>query len=183
MATPSKAKKVLFTALAGLGITVGAAGLANAATSQMTPTTPPAAEQQQAGTGAAEADESPDYTSSVTVPQTPDTGTEADDESADAAKLAPLATVTPEQATAAATAAVPGTAGTPELSDENGNVVYDVEVTAADGSKVEVKVDAGNGSVLAQETDDAGDEQGADKGEGPEGTESGSETPDAPASN
>ena len=82
-----------------------------------------------------------------------------------------------------ATAAVPGTAGTPELSDENGNVVYDVEVTAADGSKVGVKVDAGNGSVLAQETDDAGDEKGADKGEGPQGTQSGSETPDAPTSN
>jgi hypothetical protein len=176
MATPSKAKKVLFTALAGLGVTAGAAGLASAATSQTTPTTPPAAEQRQAGTG-----DSPDYTSSVTVPQSPDS--ETDDEATDAAKLAAVATVTPEQAIAAATAAVPGTAGTPELSDENGNVVYDVEVTAADGSKVGVKVDAGNGSVLAQETDEAGDEKGADKGEGPEGTQSESETPDAPTSN
>jgi len=44
-------------------------------------------------------------------------------------------------------------------------------------------VDAGNGNVLAQETGDAGEEKGADKGEGPEGTESGSETPDGTTSN
>jgi len=181
MATPSKAKKVLFTALAALGVTVGAAGLANAATSQPAPTAPAVA--QQAGPDTVETDESPNYTSSVTVPQTPDSGAETDDEAADAAKLAPLATVTPEAASAAATAAVPGTAGAATLGDENGNVVYEVEVTTADGSKVEVKVDAGNGNVLAQETDDAGEENGADKGEGPEGTESGSETPDAATSN
>ena len=46
---------------------------------------------------------------------------DADAEPPEPAKLAPLATATPEQAPAAASAAVPGTAGTPELSDEYGN--------------------------------------------------------------
>jgi len=182
MATPSKAKKVMFTALAALGVTVGAAGVASAATSQATPSAPAAAEHQS-GVDTPEPGDSPDYTSSVTVSQTPDSGAETDNEAADAAKLAPLATVTPEAASAAATAAVPGTAGAATLGDENGNVVYEVGVTTTDGSKVEVKVDAGNGNVLAQETGDAGEEKGADKGEGPEGTESGSETPDGTTSN
>ncbi|WP_308195101.1 PepSY domain-containing protein [Microbacterium profundi] len=68
--------------------------------------------------------------------------------------LQSLATVTPEEATAAALAAVPGTAGDATLEDENGYVVYEVQVTAADGSVIEVKVDAGDASVLAQEADE-----------------------------
>ena len=59
-------------------------------------------------------------------------------------------TVSPEQAAAAATAVVPGTAVPAQLGDENGNVVNEVKMTQADGTVVEVKVDAGNGSVLGQ---------------------------------
>ena len=47
-------------------------------------------------------------------------------------------------------AAVPGTAGTATLENENGNVVYSVIVTTSTGA-VDVKVDAGNGKVLAQD--------------------------------
>ncbi|MEV8360071.1 PepSY domain-containing protein [Microbacterium sp. NPDC076895] len=82
----------------------------------------------------------------------------ADDSAADAAEstaLEGLATVTPEEATAAALKAVPGTAATAQLENENGFVVYGIEVTAADGTVIDVKVDAGDGSVLAQDAADA----------------------------
>lgn len=81
----------------------------------------------------------------------------------EAAALEGLATITPEDATAAALAAVPGTAGAAELEDEDGFVVYEVEVTAADGTVTEVIVDAGDGSVLAQEAEDADDANEADE--------------------
>ena len=183
MATPSRTKKIMFTALAGLGVTAGAAGIAAAATTQTTPTDPSAAEQSPAEKGtndAAEKDDTPKYTSSVTVPQTPE-GAEGAEESdaAEAAKLAPLAKISADEASKAATTAVPGTAATPELEEEDGNVVYDVEIITADGKQVEVIIDAGNGKVLAQETDN--DHEGKDANEANEtGTETGTETP-APA--
>lgn len=85
-------------------------------------------------------------------------GTEsnADDTAAEATEskaLGSLATVTPAEASAAALAAVPGTAGKVELGNEDGFVAYSVEVTIADGSNVDVIVDAGNADILAQDTD------------------------------
>ncbi|MGB3683380.1 MAG: PepSY domain-containing protein, partial [Rubrobacteraceae bacterium] len=55
-----------------------------------------------------------------------------------------------------------------ELGNENGYVVWEVEVAAQDGTLQEVKVDAGNGKVLAQET---GDNEGSEKGEANEANE------------
>jgi uncharacterized membrane protein YkoI len=101
------------------------------------------------------------YTSSVTVA---DSGTENE---ADDAALAGLAKISPDQAKAAALAAVPGTAGKVELENEDGNVVFGVEVTTAGGSKMDVKVDAGNGKVLAQEPDDGAEDNGAPETESP----------------
>lgn len=47
-------------------------------------------------------------------------------------------------------------------------VLYSVELTGADGSVTDVKVDAGIGAVLAQETgEDDGSSEGADQPEGP----------------
>jgi uncharacterized membrane protein YkoI len=45
-----------------------------------------------------------------------------------------------------------------ELEDENGFLVYGIEVVSADKSVVDVKVDAGTGKVLAMEKDKADDE-------------------------
>ncbi len=87
------------------------------------------------------------YASSVTAPDS-----SAESGNNDAA-LAALAKITPEQAKAAALAAVPGKAGAVELEDEDGNVVFGVEVTTADGRTIDVKVDAGDGKVLAQADD------------------------------
>ena len=77
------------------------------------------------------------------------------EEKQEAAKYQSLAKITPEQAKAAAEAAVGGKAKEMELENEDGNLVYDVEI-----GKKEVIVDAGNGKVLyiedeSQEDDEA----------------------------
>lgn len=135
------------------GLALGGTGVAMAAT-----------------TGAAPQEQHPTYVGSVTSPGDAGDDTEtaegtgldrsesegADSTAAEADEskaLQPLATVTADEATAAALSAIPGTAGSAELENENGYVVYGVEITATDGTVTDVKVDAGNGTVLAQDTD------------------------------
>lgn len=111
------------------------------------------------------------YRSSIQVPDTDDEnerededeGDEADErdsdraererDSAEGARLQALARITAEQARASALARVPGTAGRVELENEDGNLVYSVHVQTVSGDR-DVKVDAGNGSVLHVEQDD-----------------------------
>ncbi len=103
----------------------------------------------------------------------PDTGAtdEADSpqensasEAADAQALAPQASITQQQAEQAALSANPGTAVlNSSLGDENGTVVYDVELN--NGS--DVKVNAQSGAIIS--TDVAGSD-GVDNG-GNEGTQ------------
>ena len=132
--TLSRPQKFLFTAAAAVGLAAGGVGIASAAT---TPSTPAPASATA---------ESPSYTGSVTVPDNgTDTGT--GNETAESSQLQGLAKITPDQARQAALGAVPGTASTPVLEDENGNVVYGVEIQTTTGT-VDVKVDAGNGTVL-----------------------------------
>ena len=149
----SRPRKILFTAAAAAGLAAGGAGLANAATTSTTNNSPQAAGTTDANEGA----ESPSYTGSVTVP---DNGVEND--AAESAQLQGLTTITPDQASQAALTAVPGTAATPVLENENGSVVYGVEVTTATGT-IDVKVDAGNGTVLAQDTSDGNEKESANK--------------------
>ncbi|MDQ1466534.1 MAG: hypothetical protein QOH10_949, partial [Actinomycetota bacterium] len=82
-------------------------------------------------------------------PSTP-TSTAAADEKGDAA-LPALAKITPDQAKQAALAAVPGTVTKVALENENGSVVYGVEISA-NGTTTDGKIDAGNGKVLAQDS-------------------------------
>jgi len=96
----------------------------------------------------------PSYVTSITAPQ--DEGLSEADE---AKSLESLATITPDQARDAALAAVPGTAGKVELDNENGAVVYSVEITDGSGSQIDVKVDAGNATVVHQGAND-GDHEG-----------------------
>jgi uncharacterized membrane protein YkoI len=81
-------------------------------------------------------------------------GEEAKDkaEGAESERLKSLARITPEQAQAAALAQVPGTVKKVELENEDGNVVYGVEIKTAKGES-DVKVDAGDGRVLHVERD------------------------------
>ena len=63
----------------------------------------------------------------------------------------------------AALGAVPGEVKETELESEGGSAVYEVEILGKDGKLQEVTVDASNGKVLGQETEDNGsDDQGAD---------------------
>jgi uncharacterized membrane protein YkoI len=85
-------------------------------------------------------------------------GEEAEDraEGAESERLKSLARITPEQARDAALAQVPGTVKKVELENEDGNVVYGVEIKTARGES-DVKVDAGDGRVLHVEHDGEGD--------------------------
>ena len=69
-----------------------------------------------------------------------------------------LAKITHDQAAQKALDAVQGNVLKTELEDENGFLVYGIEVVAADKAIVDVKVDAGSGKVLAMERDKADDE-------------------------
>lgn len=96
--------------------------------------------------------QSPSYSSSISVDQTATDGMSEADE---AAALADQAKITVDQAKAAALAANPGTTVVKaELDNENGALVYSVELS--NGS--DVKVDAGNGAILHTET--GGDNEG-----------------------
>lgn len=84
---------------------------------------------------------------------------EAEDQAevAESARLQSLATISADQAKSAALAQVAGTVTKVELENEDGNVVYGVEIKTADGER-DVKVDAGNGSVLHVEKGDGEDD-------------------------
>lgn len=59
-----------------------------------------------------------------------------------------LATVSLQDAIGAALAKVPGKAVEAELDSEKGFLVYEVKVIAADNTRHEITVDAGNQSIL-----------------------------------
>lgn len=76
-----------------------------------------------------------------------------------------LATVTAEQAVQKALDAVPGCVLKTELEDENGFLVYGIEVVSPDRKVMEVKVDAGSGEVLAIGPDENDDVEARGKDE------------------
>lgn len=130
---------------AGLGL--GAAGLASAATTPGSSAPPSSASASRSE------------------------GKDAND-AAEAVQLQAAAKITPDQATKAALASVPGTVNKVELDSENGKVVFSVEV-AAGGKTIDVKVDAVTGAVVGRDSGEQADhhESGAEK--------SGTETPNA----
>ena len=69
-----------------------------------------------------------------------------------------LAKITWGQAVRKALAAIHGQVLKTELEDENGFLVYSVEVVTADKAIVDVKVDAGSGKILAMDRDKADDD-------------------------
>ncbi|MGI9017968.1 MAG: PepSY domain-containing protein [Euzebya sp.] len=160
MEVKSKIAAVSIGAVTSLGLVGGLAALAGA---QTRAPSAPAADSQPAADAQGAEENDPALNSSITAPQD-----ESLSEADEATALEDLATITPAQAEQAAADTVGGTAGTAQLGNENGSVVYEVEVTDDAGMVHEVKVDAGNGSVLAQEAE--GNE--ADEvNEGPEGPE------------
>jgi len=118
------------------------------------------AETTDQGTGTQDAQ--PSYTSSVTAPQDQSGQSEANEEAA----LQSKAKITADQARAAALAQFKGaTVTSVHLENENGNVVYGVELTDSSGTAQDVKVDAGNGNVLRAEAGGV-DNSGAGESDG-----------------
>jgi len=103
-------------------------------------------------------EQQPQYTGSITVDESQYEGLSEADE---AAALQDKATITSAQAEAAALAANPGTTFVKtELDNENGVLVYSVELS----NGMDVKVDAGNGKILHTEQagNDVGEVDGAE---------------------
>lgn len=90
--------------------------------------------------------QNPLYKGSIAVDGTKYEGKNEQDESK---ALSGLAKITADQAKKVAEAKVGSIASTVKLSNENGNLVYEVKI-----GKQEVKVDAGNGSILKVEQSD-----------------------------
>lgn len=82
-------------------------------------------------------------------------------EQEEAKALAGLAKITADQAKEAALAQFPGATVTKvELDDENGYLVYSVQLTDTSDKGQDVKVDAGNSKVLATEAEEAEEADG-----------------------
>ncbi len=112
----------------------------------------PAATQQEEGPN--QEDQTPSYDGSIAVDQAQHEGMSDADE---AAALQGMAAITAEEAKAAAAGASAGaTPAAVELDNENGALVYSVEMS----NGLEVKVDAGSGQVLHIEQDDTDQEAG-----------------------
>lgn len=178
MNTEKKPRKRLYSLAAAIGLALGTMGVAAAASTPSQPAPPVAtAEQQstvattdQAATSAdqsteaesAESDgvQDPTLSGSIQAPEN-NSMSEADE----AKTLEGQATISSSDAESAALAAVPGgTVNSVELGNENGSVVYQVDMTDAGGQAVEVKVDAGSGDVLSSATADneASEAEGSD---------------------
>jgi uncharacterized membrane protein YkoI len=140
--------RAVLSGAVALGLAAGVAGVAGAVTGQSGPS---------ATTDADNEHDDAKVTSSITV----DDSQEVDD-ATEAAQLKQLATVTADEASAAAASSVGGTAGKVELENEDGNVVYSVEVTDAAGTLHDVVVDAGNAKILANEVDQPDANEGSE---------------------
>lgn len=125
--------------LAGVG--VGSFGIVAATNDEA----PPA----QTDTDPNEEEQDPQLDGTIQIDDVEDES-EADED----ARLQDLATVSESDAAAIAVTEYPGDISETELGNENGSVVWEFEIVGADGSTVEVKIDAGNATVLDIETDD-----------------------------
>ncbi|MBI5587355.1 MAG: PepSY domain-containing protein [Deltaproteobacteria bacterium] len=92
----------------------------------------------------------------------------------DEAGLAGMAKISLDSAVNAALQAVPGKALKAELENENGYLVYGVEIAKADHQIADVKVDAGDGKVLKIDTDQK-DNEGHEREDSDNGHEEGGE--------
>ncbi len=90
--------------------------------------------------------------SAVFAQETKDTGS-IQVRNVDEVGFVDLAKTSLDSAVKAAITAVPGKVLKAELENENGYLVYGVEVAKADRQIADVKIDAGNGKVLKIETE------------------------------
>ncbi len=154
-----KLNKRIAGVVMGASLLLGSLG-SGIAMAQVSPERTSVAPQQEAGPNDQMME--PSYSGSITVPQDQATGQSEADESA---ALQSLTRITADQAKAAAEAANPGaTAVKVGLDNENGVLVYSVELS----NGLDVKVDAGNGQILHTEQAGGDREGGAQVGEASE---------------
>ncbi len=79
--------------------------------------------------------------------------------------MASQARITSSGAARIATTALPGKVVKTEMEDENGYLIWEVEVIGSKGKETKLKIDAGNGYLLAAEKDDGKDADAEDKDE------------------
>ncbi|MHB8909071.1 MAG: PepSY domain-containing protein [Syntrophales bacterium] len=85
----------------------------------------------------------------------------------DEAGYAEMAKVSLDEAVHAALQSVPGKVLKVELEDEDGYLVYGVEIARADRQIADVKIDAGNGKLMKidQDRNDGDDHEGSENSE------------------
>ncbi len=143
-------RKTVTTSAIALGVLAGSAGIASAVSSQGSTEQPTSTVEDET--------QDPILNGSVQAPEI-----EGQSEAEESAALESLASITADDASQAALAANPGaTINEVELENENGSVVYEVEMTDSSGAAIEVKIDAGNGALLAQESGDDEADEGAE---------------------
>jgi uncharacterized membrane protein YkoI len=143
-------KRRILGAAALAVLLLGSLGIGVVMAQQNTPDVAPVAAQQEDGPDQQE----PLYGGSIAVDQAQQEDTSEADE---AAALQGMATISPEEAKAAAAAANAGTTAVMvELDNENGVLVYSVQMS----NGLDVKVDAGNGQVVHIEQDNTDQETG-----------------------
>jgi uncharacterized membrane protein YkoI len=144
------------TAALAVGV-IGTTAYAETPPPSASPSAPPTAPASPGQSGAQGTEkQEPSYTGSVQAPK----GTGIEDEAAETAALAALAKVSEADAKNAALAKFPGATVTKaSLGDENGSVVWEIQLTDSSNVAQEVKVDAGNGAILATEAGGADSEK------------------------
>jgi len=145
-------KRIVSVAI-GVGLLLGSLGTGMVLAQGPSPTGVPSTNTgtPQEETGSNNGVQAPSYSGSITVSQAQHEGLGEADE---AISLQGQATITASDAESAALAANPGSTVTKtELDNENGVLVYSVELR----NGTDVKVDAGNGQVL--QTEQAGTDQ------------------------
>ena len=158
--------------LAGGGASIAAAagGTSPSTASDEQQTDGETQDGQDGGPGSEQEVQDPAFTGTVAAPAETEQADGQEGSAGDAqekAALEALTSVSQRDAEAAAVSAVPGgTVTETDLGNENGWVVYSVEVTGTDGTVTEVTVDAGNGTVLAHQAQGA--EDPADAADAPE---------------
>lgn len=159
-------KQIIGGLATAAALTIGVVG-ATAYAETPPPTPNPSTSPQTPKTGDADKEHNePTHTGSIQAPK--DTGTEnetTESEAVESAALAALAKISEADARAAALTQFRGaTIQKATLEDENGSVVWSIELTDANKVAQDVKVDAGNGTILAVEA-------GGDESEGTEASD------------
>lgn len=168
-ATPTQATGTAVTATASPAppkAPVTSAAQSGQTTSESTATATTGAKEQDNGAAdTGKQEQQPSYRGSITVPDNQEYASDAQEAKA----LQSKAKITADQAKSAALGKFSGaTINKVELENENGSLVYSVELTDTAHKSQDVKVDAGNAKILSVEADGP---EGNEATTGPDGKE------------